>query len=92
MSVQTETLDGWWRGHGRPSIDVVKVDAEGAELLILRGADEVLAQCRPTIFLEISQDNLRVYPYGAADVREHLQERGYGLEPLEKGDFVARPR
>ena len=92
ITVATETFDGWWEGHGRPPVDIVKIDTEGAELHVLRGASEVISLCRPVIFLEISEDNLHAYPYGADDVRAHLEGLGYGLEQLGAGDFVARHR
>ncbi len=91
ITVETETLDAWWQRSGRPWIDVVKIDTEGAELLVLRGAGAVIAECGPTIFLEISEDNLRAYPHGAADVRAHLEGLRYTLEPVGPGDFAARP-
>ena len=92
VPVRTETLDHWWHDHARPPIAVAKIDVEGAELLTLRGADSVIRHCRPTIVLEISEDNLRLYPYGPEDVGAHLEGLGYELEEIGKGDFVARPR
>ncbi len=44
------TLDEWASGHGAPA--VVKIDVEGAELDVLRGAGTVLAAARPVILCE----------------------------------------
>ena len=33
-------------------VDVIKIDVEGAELGVLRGAEELVARCRPTIMFE----------------------------------------
>jgi FkbM family methyltransferase len=92
VTVETDTLDGWWTRAGRPQVDVVKLDTEGSELLILRGAAALLEACRPTLFLEVHEQNLRPYPYGAEEVRAHVEGLGYSLEDLGHAEFVARPR
>ena len=37
IQVPMQRLDVWWRGAGKPDIPVVKIDTEGAELLVLKG-------------------------------------------------------
>ena len=83
ISVPVQTLDRWWRSLGCPSIHVVKIDTEGAELWILEGAEELLAGCSPVIFLEIQPENLHVYPHQARDVLDWLDRHGYGLEAYD---------
>lgn len=51
--------------------DVIKIDAEGAELSILRGAESLLAKSRPMLFFECDQDR--------EEVRRCLVESGYRL-------------
>lgn len=92
VSVETDTLDRWWERSGRPSIDVIKIDTEGSELLVLRGASEVLTHCRPVLFLEIHPPNVRGYTYSTDDVRWHVEGQGYRLEAVSgESEFVARP-
>lgn len=87
IRVPMQCLDGWWSRAGKPDIPVVKIDAEGAELLVLKGAVHFLAQCRPTLFLEIWPDNLHHYPYKAQDILIWLNGHNYLLETL-KGELV----
>lgn len=91
VTVETETLDAWWEKQGRPEVAVVKLDTEGSELLILRGAAVMIGRCRPVLFLEIQEENLRAYPYSAGDVRHAVESLGYSLEQLARGEFVAVP-
>jgi len=52
ISIQTITLDTLCREVGlRPNL--VKIDVEGAELLVLRGAGELLSESYPTIILAV---------------------------------------
>jgi FkbM family methyltransferase len=59
-SVRANTLDRIWREAGSPDVSFLKVDTEGAELDVLRGARELLAACRMAILLEAKEsDRLR---------------------------------
>jgi FkbM family methyltransferase len=91
VDVQIETLDRWWEVSGCPPVDVIKLDTEGSELWILEGAERLLERCRPTLFLEIHEENLRPYPHTADDVHRHLGQLGYRVEAFGRADFVARP-
>jgi FkbM family methyltransferase len=72
--VPTVSLDGFCREHGlRP--DVVKVDVEGAEAAVLRGAHELLAAHRAHLFLEI---HLRF----GTDALDELTAAGWKCEQL----------
>jgi FkbM family methyltransferase len=52
VEVKVDTLDAHLsRGGDKPS--VIKIDVEGAELQVLRGATETLRTTRPTVLLEI---------------------------------------
>ncbi len=50
--VPVVALDDVWRAAGSPDVSVVKVDVEGGELGVLRGAATLLEACRPALFVE----------------------------------------
>jgi FkbM family methyltransferase len=52
VTVPQLRLDTIWQEAGRPSVSFVKVDAEGAELEVLRGAARLLEACRPVLMVE----------------------------------------
>jgi FkbM family methyltransferase len=49
--VKTLTLDSLVSAGQAPAPDYVKIDVEGAEMLVLKGARNLLANGRPTLFL-----------------------------------------
>ncbi len=56
---------------------LLKVDVEGAELPVFRGACEVLRKARPLILAEILRTWEVHFGYGPADVLGFLKELGY---------------
>ena len=50
--VEATTLDDEWRASGSPEISVLKVDVEGGEPPVLRGATALLGAQRPALLLE----------------------------------------
>jgi FkbM family methyltransferase len=52
--IQLTTLDDYAAGADIGDVDVIKVDVEGAELDVLRGARRVLRDQRPWLILEVS--------------------------------------
>lgn len=53
VTVAGTTLDDAWKAEGRPVVDLVKIDVEGAEHRVLAGAVEVAATCRPVLTIEV---------------------------------------
>jgi FkbM family methyltransferase len=54
-------------------VDAMKIDVEGAELGVLRGAEKLIASGRPTIMFESGQGGM----YPKADLFDWLAQRGY---------------
>jgi FkbM family methyltransferase len=68
-------------------IDFIKIDVEGSEPLVFRGAERILTQDRPAIMTEINPDNLlRTAGLSAAEFVTFVEGFGYQLyEILEDG-------
>lgn len=81
--VPVTSLDEYFRGEGG-RIAAIKVDVEGHELSVLRGAEETLARHAPLLVLECEERHAG--EGGVERMVRFLGERGYG------GFFVRRSR
>src|SRR5204862_8316802 len=85
--VRAVSLDEYAAIHAlRP--DSVKLDAEGAELSILRGMRELLRDVRPIVILETGDYDGMVAPTTTASI-DALVADGYA--PMEYVDGALRP-
>jgi FkbM family methyltransferase len=69
--VDTVKLDTLWERLHRPTISVVKIDVEGAEMAVLLGADALLRSCKPLLLLEANT------PQALERQKSHLANYGY---------------
>lgn len=65
-----------------PPITVIKMDCEGAELLILNGARRTLTENRPLILLEFHPTNRKAFNIATEDIFRFLSEIKYSLYSL----------
>ena len=75
--VKTLVLDDVWQEQMRPAISFVKIDVEGAEPLVFRGAMKFLAARRPTICCEVNVGKLANMGFAPGDVTAPLLALGY---------------
>jgi hypothetical protein len=62
-------------------VGFIKIDVEGAEEKLLRGAVKIIATSRPAILIEVEDEHLRRQGSSAARLRDLLKARGYHLAP-----------
>ena len=91
--VPVVTIDAVIRREGIGKVDFIKIDVEGAELLVLKGADECLKQYKPYMQLEIDSRWTERFGYSPPDLLAYLKNRGYNyLYISEKENKVCKPR
>lgn len=72
----TNTVDYLCRKAGGRPARLLKVDVEGAELQVLKGARELLGDARPWVILEVSSYSRR-FNYSPREVHEFMRVLGY---------------
>jgi FkbM family methyltransferase len=78
IRVSVERLDHVMRKLGVDGVDLVKIDAEGAELSVLQGAGGLLrAASRPVILAEVQEIRTRPWGYRARQIIELLARENY---------------
>lgn len=75
--VPARTLDAIVKETALSRVDVIKLDVEGAEMLVLQGAPETLARNRPALVVEVIESQLRAMGTSSAAIREYLHAAGY---------------
>jgi FkbM family methyltransferase len=88
IAVEAETLDHIVSLYAAVRVDVVKIDAEGAELFVLRGMTETITKFHPVITVELNDDLLRGFGTNAQVVTEFLVGLGYSRQPIGPNDFL----
>jgi FkbM family methyltransferase len=93
--IQTIRLDDYAAAQSLRVVDFIKCDAEGAELLVLRGAVTILQRWRPLLSLEVADFWTSDFGYCAGDLANFLIGCGYsefiiGEEFVEAGNFRSR--
>lgn len=76
LTVQTESLDNYIRENDIAP-DCIKIDVEGYELEVLKGALNCLRQHKPLVFLEVHIEFLAKMETPLKDVFNCLLEKGY---------------
>src|SRR5262249_28455886 len=73
---------------GLGSVDLVKIDTEGAELSIFEGAETLLERMRPLILCEVLDQSTRPWGYPACKIIARLRDCGYTwFEILRDGNI-----
>jgi FkbM family methyltransferase len=86
--VAITTLDFEWSLLGCPSVAVIKIDVEGAELGVLRGGEACIAAAKPTILLEWNERNLAAHGCLPDALLEWSRCSKYSIHALPYGTTI----
>ena len=80
--VSAVTVDDLVFAAGGQSVSLVKVDVQGAEMLVLAGAKRTLAEIRPTLFVEVDDNALLAFGSSASALVAYVEGAGYQMYEL----------
>ena len=86
---RTVALDHFFDSEGLRPPDLIKLDAEGAELAVLQGAQKLIADSPPLWLMEMEEKNLQAAGASKAAVAQFLTGCGYRAAHLSKGRWYA---
>ena len=99
--VEGVTLDAYVERLGITKIDLIKVDVEGFETNVFKGARETCKKFRPKLFVEVDDVNLKSQGSSAIELIELITSYGYQIskidsavawdQPLYHYDIYAEP-
>lgn len=70
-------LETFASSHSLPSIDIIKIDVEGAEIDVINGAIGVLQQHKPIVITELSDHLQQARGQTCTEFKELMQTYGY---------------
>ena len=73
------TLDQWMEQSALPRLDFMKLDIEGAELLLLRGAGETVQRHRPLVLAEFEGYWMSTFGITRVDAESWATAHRYGF-------------
>lgn len=82
--VPTFRFDTIVKKEGIDRIDLIKIDTEGCELPILKGAENAIKQFNPDLLVEVNPENTSQFGYEPKAIFELLSSWGYDHFMLEE--------
>jgi FkbM family methyltransferase len=76
--VQVRRLDDWLEEQKIARVDFIKLDVEGGELDVLKGAEKLLGRRpRPVVLAEVQDLRTEPWGYRAKEIIEYLRRKGF---------------
>lgn len=85
--VSMETLDRFYPGE-ISNVGLIKIDCEGYEEFVLRGAENLLTACKPVVIVEQKRDFSRRYGLGKYSAVRWLEDLGAVVRREISEDFI----
>jgi FkbM family methyltransferase len=79
IPIHAVSLDGWSREIDSSAVRAIKIDAEGSELAVLKGATKLIEESRPVLLLEVNDVVLRQGGASGNLILSELRDLGYRI-------------
>lgn len=88
--VYLKVFDDLFGERNLKRLDGMKIDVEGSELPVLKGAIRTIERFRPFLILEMNEESFTAAGYSAIDIAQLLQPLGYVPYRIGRGGRQAR--
>lgn len=89
IHVRVTSLDAWLKLNNIGKVDFIKLDVEGAELEVLKGAEKLLNnRPRPVILAEVQDVRTAPWGYSANEILKYLSAKEYKWLRLLSGSAL----
>lgn len=85
VRVPVSRLDDEWRALGSPQVSVLKIDVEGAEALVLAGAEDLVTSRHPAILIEWHEAYLKRFDTPVTRLMAFARDFGYRIYTIPSG-------
>jgi FkbM family methyltransferase len=89
ISVRMTSLDEYISTRKIDRVDIMKLDVEGGELGVLRGAENVLCKMRPLVICEVLDATTQAWGYNAKEIIRALQNYDYAWFDIGENGSVS---
>ena len=86
--ILVKTIDSFLIDQTNPAVSVIKIDVEGYEMEVLRGAKETLNKYHPAIVCEIDDSLLQINNSSPYEIFIFLEQLGYQIYKLPRFEIL----
>ncbi|MEA5581127.1 FkbM family methyltransferase [Nodularia harveyana UHCC-0300] len=90
-TVPVTTIDLEWKNREKPKVSVIKIDVEGAEMEVLKGAIQCIQQEKPSILIEWNMKNLQAYNSNPEELVYFADKYNYQVYSIPDFNLVNSP-
>jgi FkbM family methyltransferase len=91
VRVPLTTVDSIWMERGRPDVCLLKIDVEGGEALVIKGAASCLRAARPLVLIEWNAENLRAFNCASDAILPLAEDLGYTVHAVPSLTLASSP-
>lgn len=89
VTVEVARVDDYVRTRNVARVDVMKIDVEGYEFEVCKGAEETLGRWHPRLIMEVADSLLRMHGSSANELAGWLRDRGYAIRDVATDEEIA---
>ena len=87
--IEVTILDNYIKLKNITRVDLIKIDTEGFEMNVIKGAKDLLKRFRPILFIELDEKNLIDQNSSPKEIIKHLINLNYNIVNANNNDTIS---